>query len=96
MPSTALSTKKGTVKLVFQPAEEGLGGAYHVLKEGFIDKLQAIFGLHIDPQMLTGIIGSRPGPFLVGSTRFIAKIQGKEKDGCIDPVLAAAFSILAL
>ncbi|WOG91127.1 hypothetical protein DCAR_0310375 [Daucus carota subsp. sativus] len=92
---------KGSVKLVFQPAEEGRGGAYHMIKEGALDGSQAIFGLHIDPSMPTGTIGSRPGPFLAGAGRFIASIRGEGGHAASphrtkDPVLAASMAILAL
>ncbi|PON43721.1 Amidohydrolase [Parasponia andersonii] len=92
---------KGTVKLVFQPAEEGPAGAYHVLQEGALDKVQAIFGLHVDPKLPTGTIGSRPGPFFSGSSRFTVVIEGKGGHAAIpqvtrDPILAASSAILAL
>lgn len=92
---------KGTVKLIFQPGEEAHGGAYHMLKEGALDKVQAIFGLHISPGQPTGTIGSRPGPLLAGSGRFLAIIQGKgghaaKPHETRDPVVAASFAILAL
>ncbi|KAK3037868.1 hypothetical protein RJ639_031228, partial [Escallonia herrerae] len=92
---------KGTVKLVFQPGEEGCGGAYHMLKEGVLDGSQAIFGLHVSPDLFTGTIGSRPGPMLAGSGRFLAIIQGKGGHAAMphkarDPVLAASLAILAL
>lgn len=92
---------KGTINLVFQPGEEGHAGAYHMLQEGYLDKLQAIFGLHVWPDLPTGTIGSRPGPLLAGSARFLAVIQGigghaAEPHATKDPILAAALSILAL
>lgn len=92
---------KGSVKLVFQPAEEGRGGAYHMLKEGALDGSQAIFGLHVDPSLPTGTIGSKPGPFLASSGRFIASIKGEGGHAASphrtkDPVLAASMAILAL
>ncbi|KAL6894410.1 hypothetical protein ACP4OV_008508 [Aristida adscensionis] len=68
---------KGIVKLVFQPAEEGHAGAYHVLKEGVPDDVQSIFGVHVDTDMPMGVVGSRPGLFLVGSGRFTTTITGK-------------------
>ncbi|XWS59432.1 hypothetical protein CRYUN_Cryun08bG0121300 [Craigia yunnanensis] len=92
---------KGTVKLVFQPGEEAHAGAYHMIKEGAVDNVQAIFGLHVSPQMPTGTVGSRPGPMLAGSARFLVKIQGKGGHAASphttrDPVLAASLAILAL
>ncbi|KAJ4705330.1 putative IAA-amino acid hydrolase ILR1 [Melia azedarach] len=92
---------KGTVKLVFQPGEEGYAGAYHMLEEGALDNFQGIFGLHVAPELPTGTIGSRPGPMLAGSARFVAVINGQGGHAAIphaarDPVLAASFAILAL
>ncbi|KAK0584100.1 hypothetical protein LWI29_007622 [Acer saccharum] len=92
---------KGTVKLVFQPGEEGYAGAYHMLKEGALDKFRGMFGLHVWPELLTGTIGSRPGPIFAGSRRFIAIIKGKGGNAATpqaarDPVIAASFAILAL
>ena len=92
---------KGTVKLVFQPGEEGRAGAYHMLKEGALDNFQAIFGLHVAPDLPTGTIGSRPGPMLASSGRFVVIIEGKgghaaNPHGTRDPILAASASIVTL
>ncbi|CAN6280660.1 unnamed protein product [Urochloa humidicola] len=92
---------KGTVKLVFQPAEEGHAGGYHVLKSGVLDDVQAIFGLHVDTALPVGTVGSRPGPFLAGSARFTATITGKGghaagPDLTVDPIVAASSSVLSL
>ncbi|KAH9619332.1 hypothetical protein KSS87_001631 [Heliosperma pusillum] len=85
---------KGTVKLIFQPAEEGRAGAYAMIQEGAIDNVQAIFGLHIAPQIPTGTIDSRPGPILASAGRFLAVVQGNGKTK--DPILAASSIVLAL
>ncbi|CAO2839279.1 unnamed protein product [Amaranthus hypochondriacus] len=85
---------KGAIKLLFQPAEEGRAGAYSMIQEGAIDNVQAIFGLHVSPYDPTGTIGSRPGPFLAGSARFVAMIQ--QEGELSDPVFAASTIILAL
>lgn len=92
---------KGSVKLVFQPAEEGHAGAYHVLQEGVLDDVDAIFGMHVDPRIPTGTVGSRPGPILAASGRFLATIKGRGGHAAsphrtIDPVIAASFAILSL
>ncbi|CAL5334451.1 unnamed protein product [Camellia sinensis] len=94
-------TLKGTVKLVFQPGEEGHAGAYHMLNEGALDGVQAIFGLHVWPNLPTGTIGSKPGPIMSGSGRFLVIIQGKGGHAAAphmtrDSILAASLSILAL
>ncbi|KAL6005367.1 hypothetical protein ACLOJK_005933 [Asimina triloba] len=92
---------KGTVKLVFQPAEEGQAGAYHILQEGALENVEAIFGLHVDPALQVGVIASRPGQFMAAAGHFEATIHGKGGHAAAphqskDPVLAASFSILAL
>uniref|UniRef100_M0ZYK3 IAA-amino acid hydrolase ILR1-like 7 n=1 Tax=Solanum tuberosum TaxID=4113 RepID=M0ZYK3_SOLTU len=61
---------KGTIKLVFQPAEEGYAGASYMLEEGALDGFQAMFGLHVWPFMPVGTISSKPGPIMAGSSRF--------------------------
>ncbi|KAF8006950.1 hypothetical protein BT93_K1063 [Corymbia citriodora subsp. variegata] len=99
--SSKKGSLKGTIKLVFQPGEEGGAGAYHMLQEGALDQFQAIFGLHVAPQLETGSIGSRPGPMLAGAGRFLATIQGKGGHAAnphvaVDPVLAASSAITAL
>ncbi|XP_020260405.1 IAA-amino acid hydrolase ILR1-like 7 [Asparagus officinalis] len=92
---------KGTVKLVFQPAEEGYAGAYHVLQEGILDDVEGIFGLHVHPWLPTGTISSRSGPFFAASGRFLATIKGVGGHAAypllfIDPVVASSFAILSL
>ncbi|CAI0462623.1 unnamed protein product [Linum tenue] len=92
---------KGTVKLVFQPGEESRAGAYHMLQTGALDNIQAMFGLHVAPEMPVGSIGSRPGTFLAGSGRFLASVKGigghaARPQDTRDPVVAASFIILAL
>ncbi|KAG8376771.1 hypothetical protein BUALT_Bualt09G0098500 [Buddleja alternifolia] len=92
---------KGTVKLVFQPGEEGHAGAYFMIKEGSLDGVRSIFGLHVDPSMSIGTIGSKPGPMLAGSGRFSVIIQGKGGHAASphrsrDPILALSMVILAL
>ncbi|PKA51685.1 IAA-amino acid hydrolase ILR1-like 3 [Apostasia shenzhenica] len=92
---------RGTVRLVFQPAEEGYAGAYHVLQEGVLDDVQGIFGMHVDSSIPTGTISSRPGPILAASARFMATIKGRGGHAAsphrsVDPVIAASFAILSL
>ncbi|KAM3737499.1 hypothetical protein ACB098_09G060400 [Castanea mollissima] len=92
---------KGTVKLVFQPGEEGYAGAYHMLQDAALDDIDAISTIHVYPTISTGVIASRPGPILAGAGIFSVTIQGKGGHAAgphetRDPILAAAFSILAL
>nr|CAD1819059.1 unnamed protein product [Ananas comosus var. bracteatus] len=67
----------GTVKLLFQPAEEGGAGASHMIKEGALDGVEAIFGMHVDYQLPTGKISSRPGPTQAAVCFFEVKLEGK-------------------
>uniref|UniRef100_A0A0E0LIZ5 Peptidase M20 dimerisation domain-containing protein n=1 Tax=Oryza punctata TaxID=4537 RepID=A0A0E0LIZ5_ORYPU len=92
---------EGTVKLVFQPAEEGYAGARYVLQEGVLDDVSAIFGLHVDPRIPVGTVTSRPGPFLAASGRFLATITGKgghaaSPHNAVDPILTASSAIISL
>lgn len=92
---------KGTVRLLFQPAEEGGLGACEMIKVGALGDAEVIFGMHIDHETPTGSIASRSGPLLAAVCSFEARIEGKGGDAAephtnADPILAASFSILAL
>ncbi|KAM4078681.1 hypothetical protein ACB094_09G057800 [Castanea mollissima] len=92
---------KGTVKLVFQPGEEGYAGAYHMLQDTALNDIYAILSIHVLSSFSTGVIASSPGPILAGVGLFSVIIQGKGGHAAAphetkDPILATAFSILAL
>lgn len=92
---------QGTVVLVFQPAEEGGGGAKKVLDAGVLENVNAIFGLHVAPNLPIGEVASRSGPLLAGSGFFEAVISGKGGHAAIpqysiDPILAASNVIVSL
>ncbi|XP_021275653.1 IAA-amino acid hydrolase ILR1-like 5 [Herrania umbratica] len=92
---------KGTVRLLFQPAEEGGAGASHMIREGALGDTEAIFGMHIDAGSPTGSIALVPGPVLAATCFFEAKIEGvgghaAVPHSTIDPIVAASFAILAL
>ncbi|XP_027904680.1 IAA-amino acid hydrolase ILR1-like 6 [Vigna unguiculata] len=86
---------KGTVILIFQPAEEAGNGAKRMMQEGALEDVEAIFAAHVSHEHPTGIIGSRPGPLLAGCGFFRAVITGKKGFG-VDPVLAASASVISL
>ncbi|KAF7135487.1 hypothetical protein RHSIM_Rhsim08G0230400 [Rhododendron simsii] len=92
---------QGTVLLVFQPAEEGGGGAMKMIDAGVLENVEAIFGLHVYHNLPLGEVASKPGPMLAGSGFFEAVISGKGGHAAIpqhsiDPILAASNVIVSL
>ena len=92
----------GTVYLVFQPAEEGGGGAREMMKDGLFEQfpMEAIFGIHNWPGMKAGEFGVRSGPVMASSNEFKVTIRGKGSHGAmphlgIDPVPVACQMVLA-
>jgi amidohydrolase len=98
----------GTVKFIFQPAEEGPpggeeGGAALMIQEGVLEKPmpEAIFGLHVMPIAEAGYVAVRPGGFMAASDRFTITIRGRMTHGSaphdgIDAVYVAAQVVTAL
>ncbi len=98
----------GTVKFIFQPAEEGApgdeeGGATLMVKEGVMDnpKVDAIFGLHIKSEIESGKIKYKPGAFMASSDWFTINVKGKQSHGAdpwkgIDPIVISAQIINSL
>ncbi|ASJ72177.1 M20 aminoacylase family protein [Granulosicoccus antarcticus] len=68
----------GTVVLIFQPAEEGLGGARRMISEGLFDKFpcEEIYGMHNDPNSDPGVVTVTPGPAMAGASFFDITIKG--------------------
>jgi amidohydrolase len=98
----------GTIKFIFQPAEEGApageeGGAALMIKEGALENPRpvAIFGLHVMPVVEVGQIAYNSGPAMASSDHFIITIHGKKVHGAyphdgIDAVVVAAECVTAL
>lgn len=68
---------QGTIKLIFQPAEEGGGGAKRIVEEGWLDDVDIVFGFHIWSNLPSGIIATRKGAVFASSDRFTIEILGK-------------------
>ena len=68
----------GTVVLIFQPAEEGLGGARRMIEEGLFDKFPCdeIYGMHNDPNSEPGVVSVTPGPAMAGASFFDITVKG--------------------
>lgn len=94
---------KGTVKFIFQPAEEGVpegeeGGAKLMVKEGVLEKgpkPEVIFGLHINSQTEVGTLKYRPGGIMASADVFKIKVKGKQVHGAypwngVDPIVTSA------
>jgi len=92
----------GTIRWIFQPAEEVIpGGALDMIEAGAVDDLQAILGLHVDPLLEVGKVGIRYGVMSASSDAFELEIRGKGGHGAkphttTDPVLISAQVINAL
>ena len=92
----------GTVYLIFQPAEEGGGGARVMIEDGLFERfpMQAVFGMHNWPGMAAGTMAVSAGPVMASTSEFKITVRGK---GChaamphlgADPVVAACQMVLA-
>jgi amidohydrolase len=93
----------GTIKLCFQPAEEGFMGAERMIQDGALEgpKPDAAFGYHISQDLDLGTVSATPGAFMAAVDEFSVTVKGKgahaaHPDHGIDPVLAAAHITAAL
>ena len=87
----------GSVHFIFQPAEEGLGGAKAMIDDGLFERFpcEAIFGMHNRPSLEVGRFAVRAGPMMAGAAFFDIRVSGKGTHGArpetgIDAALAAA------
>ncbi|MCE2656999.1 MAG: M20 family metallopeptidase [Rubrivivax sp.] len=92
----------GTVYLVFQPAEEGGGGAREMIKDGLFERfpMDAMFGIHNWPGMPVGMVGVNPGAMMASSNEFFITIRGKGSHAAlphlgVDPVPVACQMVMA-
>jgi len=98
------SSIPGTVRLMFQPAEEGGAGAKRMREEGILNmepKPQHAFGMHVWPTLPSGSIAGRPGPILAAAERFEILIAGVGGHAAmphltIDPIVTASAIVMNL
>lgn len=92
----------GTVRLVFQPAEEGGAGAKRMIEEGVLDispKPQLAMAMHVWPMLPSGVIATRPGALLGAADHFVLSLQGVGGHAAMphltaDPIVAASAIIM--
>lgn len=98
------SSIQGTVRLMFQPAEEGGAGGKRMVEEGVVSKepkAELAFGMHVWPTLPSGTIASRPGTLMAATERFEIVLSGKGGHAAmphltIDPIVATASMIMNL
>jgi len=91
----------GNVKFVFQPAEERIGGAEPMIKEGAMQGVDGIIGLHLFSDYPLGRVGVRSGPVFASADRFILTVKGKGghaamPETTVDPIVISAHIVTAL
>lgn len=89
------------IRLIFQPAEETTGGALPMIKDGCLENVDMIFGLHVDPELEVGKIGIKYGVYYASSSDVEIKITGKSSHGAspdkgIDAIVTACAVITSL
>jgi amidohydrolase len=92
---------KGRVRVLFQPAEEGEGGAQAVIRDGVMDGVDLAVGIHLWNELPVGTIGVKTGPLMASVDRLRIVIHGKGGHGAMpqsaaDPIVAAAHVVTAL
>ncbi len=92
---------KGNVKFIFQPAEEKIGGAEPMVKEGAMEGVDGVIGLHLISNDPLGRVGVRAGTVFASADRFVLTVRGKGghaamPDGAVDPIVVSASIITTL
>ncbi|WP_213505735.1 M20 peptidase aminoacylase family protein [Paenibacillus faecis] len=91
----------GTVRLIFQPAEEKAKGARQVIDSGALEGVRAIFGMHNKPDLPVGTIGIKEGPLMAAADGFIVEVAGRGSHAAVpeaglDPIVTASHIVTAL
>ena len=96
------SPPRASVRLLFQPAEEGGAGGKVMADEGELEGVNAgLSGLHVWPALRSGLVSSRPGTLMAAAGRWEAEVRGRGGHGAMphlarDPVVAASAAVMAL
>jgi len=93
--------KKGKIRFIFQPAEEGGGGARYMIEDGCLEGVDEIYGLHLWNYQPLGEIGVKEGPIMAAADMFDIIVKGKgghgaTPQGTIDAIVVASHLITAL
>ncbi len=91
---------KGTVRFIFQPAEEGKGGARYMIRDGCLDGVKEIYGLHVWNYQPAGEIGVKEGSVMAAADMFYIKVKGvgghgAAPQGTVDSIVVASHLIQA-
>ncbi len=92
---------QGAARVLFQPAEEGEGGAQAVVRDGGLDGVDLVLGIHLWNELPVGTLGVKPGPLMAAVDRLKIVVHGRGGHGgmpqrAADPVVAAAHVVTAL
>ena len=95
------SELSGTVRFLFQPAEEKATGARKVIQSGALAGVSAVVGLHNKPDLPVGTVGIKGGPLMAAADGFVVEVEGcgthaAVPEAGIDPIVAAAHIVTAL
>ncbi|WP_019912736.1 amidohydrolase [Paenibacillus sp. HW567] len=95
------SQLKGTVRFLFQPAEEKAKGAQQVIDSGALEGVRAVIGMHNKPELPVGTIGIKSGPLMAAADGFAVEIKGSGSHAAVpetsvDPIVAASHIVAAL
>ena len=86
---------KGTVKFVFQPAEEGYAGGQVMVEEGVAEDVSSIFALHLWPGLPFGKVGTKSGPIMAAADAFEMTVKGQGGHGAMPHLAADAVAMAA-
>ncbi len=91
----------GCFRVLFQPAEEGEGGAQAVIRDGVLEGVDLVLGIHLWNELPVGTLGVKAGPLMAAVDRLRVVVRGRGGHGAIpdrarDPIVAAAYVVTAL